>query len=720
MELSVVVPCLNEELNLVELTERVLGVFDRGALLGELILVDDGSTDGTRQVISRLETRHPGRVRGCFHPENRGIAEAWRTGVRAARGKLTAVMDADLQYQPEDLLRLRRALYESNVDVVQGWRSPVGRLRDRRYTLSRGFNHMLNGTFGMRLRDNKSGFVLCAREVFLDLLDHRGRYYFFQSFIMVAANAKGYSYKEVETLFQPRRQGESFLDTTATVASLKSLVDLGRAAWEYRIARPPHDATSGFVPRSEPAPCPAPPPPALPDDSRRQRVYLRSFELTHFMMTSAVEQKLRTLRSTEALPRERLRELRDEKVRRAIRHAYRNVPFYRARMQSLGIRPEDVDGQDALVRLPVTTRDDVRRHLYFDIMSEDHDKEHVLEIRGSGAGREPFTCYADRAQLEFRWAAAARARAWTGHRFGEPWVRLGHRPERANVRRRARDELDRLLGGRVFFDVSQLDAARMDALVRDLGRVAPTLVDADCETLLLLASHLQGRLPFRPRAVLSSGQMLSDEDRSRIEHAFGAPVFDQYGSAEFSAIAHECEAHAGHHVVAEGYVVELEREGRPARPGEVGDVIITDLNNTCLPFIRYRIGDQAVAMAPEEPCSCGRSSPRIGAIQGLAPTIWRGADGRPMLASFLSLTMKDLGFAVRRFRVQQPAPGHLKLHLVRAGRWSDDTAPRICAALRERLGESLVVDLEISDDEESSEADSALSLPPPPASTSLR
>src|SRR5258706_4735679 len=112
VELSVVVPCFNEEFNVDELCRRVLGVFEVGALPGELILVDDGSADGTRAAIEALQRRFPEQVLGCFHAQNAGIAAAWRTGTAAARGRLVSIIDADLQYQPEDLLRMRRELLE--------------------------------------------------------------------------------------------------------------------------------------------------------------------------------------------------------------------------------------------------------------------------------------------------------------------------------------------------------------------------------------------------------------------------------------------------------------------------------------------------------------------------------------------------------------------------------------------------------------------------------
>lgn len=118
LELSVIAPCYNEELNIRELARRVVAVLRRGELRGELLLVNDGSQDGTRAAIEEMEAQYPGVVVGKHHVVNQGITAAWKTGARAARAPYVAIIDADLQYQPEDLLRLYRTLNESNVDIV--------------------------------------------------------------------------------------------------------------------------------------------------------------------------------------------------------------------------------------------------------------------------------------------------------------------------------------------------------------------------------------------------------------------------------------------------------------------------------------------------------------------------------------------------------------------------------------------------------------------------
>ena len=416
-ELSVIAPCFNEEPNISELTRRVLNVFDHGNVAGELVLVDDGSSDGTRKKIEEAVAANNGRVTGRYHTTNAGMAHAWKTGVAAAGAPVVGVIDADLQYQPEDLLRLYRELLEHSVDVVQGWRSAVGRERGTRYHLSRGLNYLLNRTFGMDLQDNKSGFVVCSKEVMEDLLTYSGNYYYWQSFIMVAAHAKGYSYKEVETLFENRRAGTSFLDGSTTRAVTRSVADLARAAWEYRLHQRAPDASEQFlrrypvVDRSKPM---------SPARKLEWQTYLAAFNRTHWMITRDVERYYDSLRKTQWLLPNQIRELQDEKLRRLVRHAYRSVPFYRMRMKEAKLRPEDIRGQDDLHKLPFLTKDDVRKHLYFDILSENHDKDQVLKITTSGSTGEPFVCYADRAQLEFRWAATLRSQEWTGLRVRRP------------------------------------------------------------------------------------------------------------------------------------------------------------------------------------------------------------------------------------------------------------------------------------------------------------
>jgi phenylacetate-CoA ligase len=691
LDLSVVVPCFNEALNIPELTERVLQVLDTGALRGELVLVDDGSSDQTAQVIAQ-QVAASSRVVAVFHRNNRGLAAAWASGVQAARGVNVVVLDADLQYQPEDVLRLYRTLMESSVDVVQGWRSSVGRLRDGRYKLSRGFNLLLNGVFGMRLRDNKSGFVCCNREVMQDLLSYSGTYSYWQSFIMVAAHAKGYSYRQIETLFESRRQGQSFLDGKVYQAAAESLVDLGHAFLEYRVnaevSEPARRMLKAMKIELED-------PPSRRANPLRWRAYMETFDRSHWMITKNVERQYETLNATQWLPPARMRELQDEKLRLLIRHAYRSVPYYRARMHEAGLRPEDIRTQEDLHKLPFLNKADVRRHLHFDMMQEGVPHSQILKISTSGSTGEPFVCYADRSQLEFRWAATLRSQEWTGYRFGDSTIRLWHQAIGMSRSQAFKERADAWFANRTFVPVFEMSASKLAQLVELIAEKEPILIDGYAETFNFLAGYLEahGGLRVRPKALMSSAQSLPPQSRRAIEAAFGCPVFDKYGSREFSGIAYESAAHNGHLLVAEGYVVEVLVDGRPAKPGEVGEVVVTDLNNYCMPFLRYRIGDLAEALDNSRASECGRGLPRIGEIQGRVQSIIQGTDGRCVPGTFFAHVLKDFDYAIKRFQVVQEEIGALKLRVVKAGRYSDDTMAEIQALIRQYLGSKLRIDV---------------------------
>jgi phenylacetate-CoA ligase len=694
-EVSIIVPCLNEEANVPELVNRVGQVFEVGKLDGELVLVDDGSTDRTWEKIEELQKTNPWLV-GRRHSRNQGIAAGWRTGVAAASGKLVAILDADLQYQPEDVLRLKRELEVSNVDIVQGWRSPVGRDKGPRYYYSRGLNTLLNTTFGMSLQDNKSGFILTAREIFEDLLSFRGDYYYWQSFIMVAAHAKGYTYKQIETLFEPRRAGKSFLENAPVKAVLRSFVDIGRAFVEYRWKPKSSSTLRTFLDRDPPLQRSQKQPPW-----RRLywNGYLQLFGATHWMMTKEVGTQLRDLRESQWLAPDKMRELQEHKLRRLVRHAYQHVPYYRDRMRAQGVTPDDIQGLGDLHKLPFLTKDDVRTHLYFDIMSDNHDKAEVLKVTTSGSTGEPFVCFVDREQLEFRWAATIRAMEWTGWQFGDRQVRLWHQTLGMSKTQVARELADAFLSRRKFIPAYEMSDDTLKDFVKTIEQFQPVLLDGYAESFNFLARFLKehGRIHVSPKGIISSAQTLPEGSRKIIEEAFGCKVFDKYGSREFSGIAYECEAHAGHHVVGEGYIVEVLKDGRPAQPGEIGEVVITDLNNYCLPFIRYRIGDLAEQMDQSAVCVCGRGLPRLGKIEGRVQSIIIGSKGQYVPGTFFAHVLKDYDHAIRQFQIVQSERGAITFKVVKGKRYADETLAEVKKILRQFLGDDIRIDVEFQE-----------------------
>ncbi len=235
--LSVIAPCFNEQENVDVLVDRTLAVFDAMETTAELLLIDDGSTDATWERINR-RTRLDERVRGVTHGSNRGIESAWHSGLESSSGELVCLIDADLQNRPEDIEKLYRTYLRELPDIVQAVRHLVKGPR-RCNTFSWVLNFLLNTVFRTRLRDNKSGFILCRREVLSNVIHHRYRYRYFQSFIGVAAHAQGYTTLEVDTDFDQRHAGRSFLSRFPIVVSLRILWELLKFRIETSRVRAP-------------------------------------------------------------------------------------------------------------------------------------------------------------------------------------------------------------------------------------------------------------------------------------------------------------------------------------------------------------------------------------------------------------------------------------------------------------------------------------------------
>jgi phenylacetate-CoA ligase len=695
LQLSVVAPCFNEAQNLRELVERLNQTFQRKRIAGEIVLVNDGSRDATGSVIDELARLNPNVV-PVHHPVNRGIEAAWRSGLQAASGVYVCFIDADLQHLPEDVYRLLREIQLSNADLVQGYRSSVGRLKNSRYILSKGLNLILNVLFGMNMRDNKCGFVISRKEVLEDILAHRYRYRFFQTFITVSATAKGYTTRSIETLFESRLLGESFLARFPTRVVLWSFVDLMKGFVEFRLARKKENILADFLAEN-------PPPRRVPALPLWRRLWLEAFFLSmplhKWMITRRARNYYHELQASQYLPPEKIRELQEKKLRRLIAHAYHHVAYYRERMDALGLTPSDVRGLADLRKLPLLGKIDVRENLHFDLLSDNHEKRKILKITTSGSTGEPFVCYADQHQLEIRWAATQRSMEWTGYRFGDRCARLWHQTLGMSWPQIVRERIDAWWNRRLFIPAFEMSDQNIKKFVQQLRDYRPVLLDGYAESFNFLAHYIQnhGIDSFHPKAVISSAQVLPEQSREIIAKTLRCGVFDKYGSREFSGIAYECEQHEGHHVVAESYVVEILKDGEPAKPGEWGEVVITDLNNFCAPLIRYRVGDLAVAMDDRVACGCGRGLPRIGRIEGRVQAIIIAQNGSYVPGSFFAHLFKDYDHVIRQFQVRQDHLGSITLRVIKALRFDEPAFEELLAQLRQYLGQDMKIDVEFVD-----------------------
>jgi phenylacetate-CoA ligase len=392
----------------------------------------------------------------------------------------------------------------------------------------------------------------------------------------------------------------------------------------------------------------------------------------------------RRLRRTQYEPAEVIEARQWEAVQAILRHAYVTVPFYRERFDQAGIAPEDITAPEDLLRVPVLTKADIRRHAAT-MLSWEYRREDLHRKETSGSTGVPLVIYVDDESHQWKRACTLRADEWSGWRFGERVARLWGDPP--YLRRGWRGRLRNwLLERATWMDTLKLDESALAAFARRLRRRPPALLFGHAHSVYLFAEYLRGtsEAAIRPRGIITTAMVLHAWQRRRIEEVFGCRVTNRYGCEEVSLIACECEEHSGLHVNADSLYVELLRDGIPARPGEPGSVVITDLTNRAMPLIRYQVGDVAVPAGRR--CQCGRGLPLLEQVEGREADYVTLPSGE--LISGISLTDH---FAcqipgVVQLQIIQEAVDYLRFRLVRGPDFGPHSLERMRALVVERFG----------------------------------
>lgn len=172
MQLSVIIPCFNEAPTVEKIVQKVLDVpVDK-----EIIVVDDGSTDGSSEIIRAMEAKYP--VRALFHPKNRGKGAAIRTGLKHATGKYTIIQDADLETNPMNYLQLLEKIQGSGKPVIYGSRMlKKNKIYNLKYYLGgRLVTFFANLWCNQRLTDQPTCYKMLETDLFKQLQIESNRF----------------------------------------------------------------------------------------------------------------------------------------------------------------------------------------------------------------------------------------------------------------------------------------------------------------------------------------------------------------------------------------------------------------------------------------------------------------------------------------------------------------------------------------------------------------
>ncbi|MBA3459471.1 MAG: phenylacetate--CoA ligase family protein [Deltaproteobacteria bacterium] len=380
---------------------------------------------------------------------------------------------------------------------------------------------------------------------------------------------------------------------------------------------------------------------------------------------------LRYLQSTERWSRDQLLDLQAGFLRRLMRHAYLHTSYYRELLDDRGLRPEDFDSVESLERLPLLDRDIVRESL--ESRTAAAPPRWVIQKSTSGTTGQPVVVKYNAESRYWRDATRWRGYGWANYRIGMRAMHYwGAGPAAPSWVKRKKVMLDRMLKRDFYVDCTPRgDQALMES-VDQLRSIKPHVMVAYSAGAAALARFVNARglRDWGDIPVLLGAERLWPEDREEINKAFG-PAFETYGCREVMLISSECEAHDGMHTSMETMITEIvvrEPDGRvrAAKPGETGEIAITDLHNLACPMVRYITGDLAVQRAPT-PCACGRGLERIGPIEGRVTETLRDGNGNPVNGLVFNILFGVMNHVALKFQVVQKLDGSVVMKVVPNG-----------------------------------------------------
>jgi len=389
------------------------------------------------------------------------------------------------------------------------------------------------------------------------------------------------------------------------------------------------------------------------------------------------------LKRNERLSADELAELNWKKRQRLLMFAYDQVPYYRSKFDKVGLNPQDIKFREQWESVPILEKTDLVKHRD-EIKAKNVNPKRLVASTTGGSTGVPVVVYYDKRYPgePLRW----RMLSWWGVGPGEnaaySWRSFGW-----SKLERLRREILFWPTQRIYLDASLISKANIEAFIRKCQAVRPAMLQGYVGSVEALADYvIENASPFpTPKAVWVTASPISKTQRTKMQAAFHAPVYDQYGCGEIGQLAAQCAKSDHLHIFSDTACIEfIDNNGRAVEIGKQGQIALTDLENFVFPLIRYINGDEGSAVAGQ--CTCGVNLPLMAAVKGRSTDHLRLPDGGIVVGDFVTTIFDNDPHCVKAFQVFQKKDFNIDVRVVLnpLERDANERVSRVVEKLREK------------------------------------
>jgi phenylacetate-CoA ligase len=374
--------------------------------------------------------------------------------------------------------------------------------------------------------------------------------------------------------------------------------------------------------------------------------------------------------------------VQQNKLNSILRHCIQNVPFYQDLKSERNISIGD---------FPIIDKTIINANMQ-DFLAGNISANRRKKNSTSGSTGSNFHFFSDYKTDVIRDAFANLGEQWAGASLSQRKLIIWG-AERDMINKTLKKKL---VNSKFLFNTKMISSYHMtdenikNHIIPTINNFKPRIIVGYPSTLAHIADYLTKNkisLNHRLKGLITSGESLNDLNRVKIENAFDVMVFNRYGCRDVGPIAHECEAHEGLHVFSDHVLVEIVNEkGEHCKPGEIGEIVVTDLDNYVFPFIRYKIGD--IGKWANNKCSCGRQLPLLESIEGRTFDLIIGTNNNRVPGNYFTLLRNKLK-GIDQFQIIQERVGLLEVRLKVNEEYHESSDIKLIDLMKEKLGDDM-------------------------------